>query len=582
MKLESRLTLLIFGLALSSVIPVKAEAQVYQRIAPNIPPANPIQTINAPKAPAPLPSSSAAILPALKGVVFVPGPSGLTKAGLPISAAGQNGIEARQIPLLQTPNFTVNIQPFIGRPMSLDALNKIAKLTLDWYRTHGHPFVDIAIPPQNINNGLVQVLVTEYKVGDVTVTGNHWFSKLSIKNSSGLKRGQTLSVGQLNVDLAWLNDNPFKTVNAVFSPGATAGTTNVDLRTKDEIPFRIYGGYDNEGVPSLGKNEWDIGFNWGNAFGLDQILSYQFTRSFSGRFTGNSISDTIPLPWRDKILIFGSYEQQTPLINEYFSNLGRSGQASFRYVHTLPSFSWLSGDLEAGYDFKTTNSNLEFGGFQIFNNSAQINQFVLTYDGNERDSYGQTAVENDLIISPGGLTGANTTNAFESLVPYATSHYVYDRIGVTRTINLPYRFSSVSRAIVQFSNENLMDSEQLAGGGPDSVSGYDTDTILGSQGELLNQQILAPSFSPNQLAGLPLKADNIAQLGVFWDYANLYQVHQIVYTPKRAELASVGLTLHDTIGLYSNVQFDMGWQLRNAPGVVKRGAFGQVSVVVGF
>lgn len=346
--------------------------------------------------------------------------------------------------------------------------------------------------------------------------------------------------------------------------------------------MRVYAGYDNVGVTSLGKNEWDVGFNWGNAFDLGQILSFQLTRSFSGRFTGESISDTIPLPWRDKILIFGSYEQQTPFIAQNFNDLGRSGQASFRYVTTLPSLSWLTQDVQLGYDFKTTNSNLEFGEFNVFNQSAQINQFVLTYDGTETDHYGQTTVENDLIVSPGGITGANNTANFEAIVPGATSHYVYDRLGVIRTTALPEGFAWGARMLAQLSNENLLDSEQLAAGGPGSLSGYDTDTALGSNGVLINQTITAPAFSPAALVGLHLPVADQAQLGAFWDYAHLYQDHQIPNTPDRVDLASVGVTLAYTTADHIDVQFAMGRQLHVAPGETKCGTFGQVSVMASF
>jgi hemolysin activation/secretion protein len=337
------------------------------------------------------------------------------------------------------------------------------------------------------------------------------------------------------------------------------------------------------GVPSLGQNEWFIGFNWGNAFGLGQILSYQLTRSFTGRYTGHSISDVIPLPWQgNKLLVFGSYEEQRPDIAEGFDDLGRSGQASFRYVRTLPNLSWLTHDVQLGYDFKTTNTNLEFGGFSVFDSSAQIDQFVLTYDGDETDRYGETSIENDFVVSPGGLTGANTTAAFETIVPYATAHYVYNRFGFTRTTYLPYQFSWVARVLTQYSNSNLLDSEQLAGGGPGSVAGYPTDTALGSNGELINMTIFAPAFSPSRLLGLHAFPDDQVQLGAFWDYANLYQDHAIPDQQNHVNLASTGLDLNYSAGQDVNVQFAMGWQLRNAPGTTKHGAFGQVSVVIGY
>lgn len=562
--------------------PYAAHAQVYSRIAPSAPPVQPTAPIANPIVPAPLPSSASVIRPALQGVLFIAEQDKLVRDGLPVSAAGPTGVRASGLPLLKGRAFQVAVKPYIGQPITLDLLNKVARVTLNFYRDHGQPFVDVTIPPQNINNGVVQVVVTNYRIGQVSVSGNHYFSSASIVAATGLKPGQTLSVNRLENDLSWVNQNPFRNVNAVFRPGQQTGLTDVDLETQDQVPLRFYVGYDNEGVPGLGQNEWDFGFNWGNAFGLGQIFSYQYTRSFSGRFTGHSVSDVIPLPWRDKILIFGSYELQTPYIASGFHNLGRSGQASFRYVHTLPSLPWLTGDVQIGYDFKTTNSNLEFGGFQVFSDSTQIDQFVLTYDGNETDPFGQTSVENDFIGSPGGLMGANKTVAFQQFVPEATANYVYDRLGLTRTTSLPCGFSWVARLLGQVTSVNLLDSEQLAGGGPDSVSGYYTDTALGSEGEVINQTVYAPSFSPITLLNLHLPVQDQAQIGVFWDYANLYQHSPIPNMQPHEDIASVGIDANYTIDKNTNVQFAMGWQLRNTPGRVRRGGFGQVSLQLGY
>jgi hemolysin activation/secretion protein len=582
-QLKNRKSRLLAACVFCVALPMAAWGQAYDRIAPSMPPPSSAPTLAAPSLVPPEPASARPILPALKAIVYANGPAALASNGLPLSAAGPSEISAPGLPLLESGAFQEKIRPFLNMPVTLDALNRIAALTLSWYRAHGQPFVDISIPPQNINNGLVQVVVTDYRVGDITVSGNRWFSSNLIAHASGLEPGQGLTINGLQNDLSWLNQNPFLTVNAVFQPGGTTGVTNINLQATDQFPLRVYAGYDNLGVKSLGVNEWFMGFNWGNAFGLGQILSYQLTRSFTGRYTGHSISDVIPLPWQgNKLLIFGSYELQRPEIAEGFDDLGRSGQASIRYVRTLPNFSWLTQDVQLGYDFKTTNTNLDFGGDAIFNSIAEIDQFVLTYDGNETDRYGQAAIENDFIWSPGGLTSANNTASFETFVPYATSHYVYDRIGLTRTTNLPWHFSWVARLMAQFSNENLLDSEQLSAGGPTSVAGYPTNTALGSNGEMINMTVFAPAFSPSQYLGLHLPIQNQVQVGAFWDYAHLYQDHAIPDEINQVDLASVGLELNCAAGQDANVQFVMGWQLRNAPYTEKHGGFGQVSVVIGY
>lgn len=88
---------------------------------------------------------------------------------------------------------------------------------------------------------------------------------------------------------------------------------------------------------------------------------------------------------------------------------------------------------------------------------------------------------------------------------------------------------------------------------------------------MISQSIRAPWFSPARVLGLKLPVEDQAQLGIFWNYANLYQVHPIPDLPDRVDLASAGFDFHYQTGRFTDVQFDMGWQLRNAPQAAKRG-----------
>lgn len=581
------------GLAflLLTAMPALAHAQAYERIAPHQPPSSPTPPLALPPAaPAPTGGSQQVLLPALKGLVFLDKSQSLVPDGVPDS---QVGIHQQGLPGLSTPDFTREIGGFLGRPLTLADLNKIEYVTENWYRSHGYPFLTVNIPPQNISNGIVQVVVTQYKIGEVQVAGNRWFSSSQIKRESGLASGQTLALAKVKTDMDWLNTNDFRSVNAIFSPGATQGTADLTLETKDKIPLYVYSTYDNQGVPSLGRGEWGVGAVWGNAFERAQTLSYQFTRSQTGQYNAHSLNWTIPLPWRDKLQIFGSYSQERPDVgagNGDFSETGHSGQASIRYIHILPVAELsphvsLATNLQIGYDFKTSNNNLEFGGVRVFDGTAEVDQFPIILNATETDRYGQTSFQNQLDLSPGGLTGANNTAAFEMLVPGSCASYYADQMSLARTVFLPNNFSWTGHVWGQFTNHNLMYSEQLALGGMNAVRGYDTSTATGSEGIITQNEFRAPPFSLLGLAGVKPTSilRDTEQLGVFYDYGHVSQIQNIPNTVNGVDLASVGLDLNSTIGRYVTVDWDLGWRLRNAPtDGGKNHAFGDISLTVGF
>ncbi|WP_025859897.1 POTRA domain-containing protein [Acetobacter papayae] len=291
--------------------PRMAHAQAYSRLAPRQPapaPAPNDLTLPDKEAP-PLPQSNAVVIPALKGLVFIPDTTALKAAGLP---SGTKGVQHAGLPLLDQAAFGHEMAAYLGKPLRMTDLNTIAAKVGTLYKAEGHPFVYVSIPPQNIGGGVVQIIVTEYRLGAVKTAGNHWFSDKLLRQESGLVPGQTLSLSDVQAGLGWLNSNPFRTVDALFAPGTAQGTTDVTLQTKDRLPLHVYGSYDNAGVPALGSSEWAVGGTWGNVAGLGQILSYQFTHSVSDRYSGHALSWTAPLPWHDRIQVFGSYAWEKP------------------------------------------------------------------------------------------------------------------------------------------------------------------------------------------------------------------------------------------------------------------------------
>jgi hemolysin activation/secretion protein len=569
-------------------LPGLAFAQAFDRIAPREPPAAPAPAVAAPaETPAP-PASNAVVLAELRGLVFLPAMTDLRANGVP---AGATAIASDGVPLLNDSAFTAQIAPFIGRKLTFADLTEITRLTTAWFRARGRPFVAVAVPPQNIGSGVVQIVASEYRLGSVTVAGNEWFSSALLQRQSGLVPGQTLTMDGLRDDLEWLNGNAFRGVTTEFQPGNAAGTTDVVLRTKYRLPFRGYAGFDKAGVPSLGRGEWNVVGNWGNAFGADQTLSYQYTRALSGRYDAHAVSWSVPLPWRDTLLMFGSFANEAPNTGSVFSEKGTSGQASFRYTHPLPRLGFgpameLTHSVQVGYDYKTSNNNLEFGGTQVFASNAAISQFPLVYDAHLTDKYDQTALQNQFVVSPGGMMGANNTAAFQAVVAGASADYVYDRVALTRITSLPVGQSRnvfwTTRAVAQVASRNLLYSEQLGAGGIESVRGYFTDTALGSQGFLVSQEIRSPAFGLAQLLHIGKETSDSDQIGVFWDYGHVSQVRPVPGVTSQADLSSVGVDLHVTVDRYVDIKFDVGWQLRNVPGTARRGAFGDIAVVVGF
>ncbi|MBN8813260.1 MULTISPECIES: ShlB/FhaC/HecB family hemolysin secretion/activation protein [unclassified Sphingomonas] len=556
--------------ALAAATP--AAAQDFKRVVPKLPPAPAPAEVRVPDQAPPPVDDQTVLVPELKGVVFVNG----TAAVQPV-ADMPGGLAAPDLPLLQTPEFAARVRSYLGRPLTRAGLNAIAQLARDAYRAAEQPFLEVSVPPQNVQSGVVQFVVTPYRVGEIRVTGNKHFSGRLIRGMGDLHSGEQLTLPRLRKALDDYNQNPFVTINAIASPGAETGVTDINLEAKETFPLRVYGCYDNQGTALLGRDEWYVGFNWGNVLGTGQILSYQFTRSFKGRYTSHSVSDTVPLGPDDRLLFFGAYAIQDPDLGPIFKSKGHSGQISGRWAHDLPGSTRVKHNLQIGVDYKRTDNNLDFLGFRILDSAVEIFQIPVTYNGTFIDGGGRTVVDASWTFSPGGVTAHNKDAALNLLVPYSDATYGYGRISVTRTTFLPKGVTWIVRGMFQGATGNLPNSEQLGGGGIGSVRGYDPNTALGSEGLLLSTELRTPVFHL-----LDKKMDDYLQFGVFVDYASLWQPTPYPDLPHRDELASIGFNVNYGIGRHLDLQLQVGRQLKRAPFETEKKTRASIIATIGF
>jgi hemolysin activation/secretion protein len=509
------------------------------------------------------------IVPTLKGLVFVASPRDIQK-----SAVATLGLSLTAVPLLNQAAFKDALNAYIGQPLTFKGLNEITSKVSAFYKKANHPLVDVVAPEQDVSTGVVQIVVNEFRVGEVRVQGNRWFSDEAITAPITLQHGDTIDTRKLLTQLDSANANPFRRVDLTYQPSGQPGYTDLVLDTHDRLPITGYAGFDNSGTAVTGRSRWNLGATWCNAFNLDQTLSYQFSASdnfFTGNgvggsaFLSNSMSWSMPVRGTDSLSFFGSYQKSVPLIGTDFGYKGKNGQASIRYSFALPRTKHFVESLQIGYDFKTTNNNLAFGGTQVSRTSAQIDQFPLIYAFNVTDSRGSSAFTTSLFYSPGGLTPTNNwfyfqPNVGQSGIPGAIPRYVYWRSDFTRLTKIPYKGVYAFRLLGQTSSGNLLYTEKLSAGGPDLLRGYDPNSVYGDRGIVMSNELRTPALKPWPEHGL-----GEAQLYVFYDYGHLMAAKYFAGVVNSVNAASTGTGVRYELGNNMSAHLNYGRALIQLP-----------------
>jgi hemolysin activation/secretion protein len=239
--------------------------------------------------------SSQTFVTNLQGILVVPAKEGaVTPQELlgninPGGVTGIKGVVVKGPQFLQRPDFTALLGKHLGLPLTSNALAQIQVEIVRYCRTHDHMVVDVFTSEQDLLEDTIQIAVIEGRVGNITVTNefHKWFSDSVILHDVRLKPGDTVLESRLKSDLAWLNRNnyqslgydefngSFRDVSSHFKQG-DLGHTDLELKVEDRFPFRPYVGADDTGIEVIGRYRGHAGFNWGNAFGLDHRLNYEY------------------------------------------------------------------------------------------------------------------------------------------------------------------------------------------------------------------------------------------------------------------------------------------------------------------
>lgn len=540
----------------------RSSAQDLERFAPQMPKAeHEGEVIESPTTPEEEADKSIELLPSLKGLVFVPRPSDVRESGRP----GVKGVIVENVPLMDEETWSTRLADRFGAPLSMGGLHEIMREIINDYRDKGRPVVDVVVMEQDITSGVIQLAVVEAKVGQIQAEGAKWFKPDRLTSQVRLEHGGPIDSTILMADLAWLNKNPFRSIDLMYSPGEGEEETDVILRVEDRFPMRVYVGGENSGNILTGRDRWYAGINYGNLWDLDHQINYQWTFNDNiDQLSAHALSYIAPLPWRHTLSFQAAYVESEAALPAPFNLKGETAQLSGRYTIPLPGKANLSHEVEFGYDFKYSTSNLEFGVLTALAIATDVHQFVGGYRARLRDKGGVTGVSAFAFLSPGDVGGGNRDTAFNLARAGAKSSYTYGRFDLDRLQKLPRGFTFALRASGQVSNRNLLPSEQMGMGGYTSIRGYEEYELNVDQGYLLSTELRTPTIPVPIFASDNAGKASEAQFLVFLDHGGGRNVNLLPGEPNSLSMTSIGPGLRWSVGDSFSLRFDYGFQLEDS------------------
>lgn len=526
----------------------------------------------------------------LKGIALFEG-----KAPEPTERLKCDGVQVMRGKLEKSDLLEKKLNAFLGKPISVRLVEEVRRAILDFYEKRRY-FVSVPIANQEATTGIFQFGVTFRRWRKISIEGSPRYDAELYKRPFASLIDFPVTDGSLIEGLNALRRNPFRKVD--YTPSDLGnpndeGGLGLRLAIEEKFPLSLSVGVDNQGVPILGEERYSLSLATTDPFHLDHVIQYRFiTADDPRKETAHYLTYLLPSPfdYKHTIQLIGIYSQskaKTLASGEEITNTGKSSQLTLSYAIPLQRFLNVGNqEISAGIDYKSSDSNFEFGGTAFSKTGTETYQSWISHSISidySKERWIQSAgLTNRIIFSPGGIGSKNSDEAYQTIRAGGSANYLYWRADLSATISAPESLArSIQNAILQkfasdtllslamtaqASTENLLPAEQLSFGGADSVRGFEENAQLVDDGLLLRAELYSPPCSGPVAVAQRLFAperpiQDQARLFAFFDYGLGRNNTRVQGEPNSYGLGSAGIGLLYSVGDRLTAKVSYGWQL---------------------
>jgi len=452
--------------------------------------------------------------------------------------------------------------PYVGREISSLELEDARRAVTEYYVARGYIDSGAVLPDQNPRDGVVVIRITEGRLSRVTIAGNKWLRESYIRDRLQRWSGPPLNMNELKEGLQLLRQNPnVAQVNAELRPDTTPGTSALDVRVRDENPFRLGLQMDNNRPPSVRAEEilllaGDTSLT-GHSDPLDLVYGIAEGGDHGYRFSDfkdASASYQAPVTIYDTtIRIYGNKNDYT-VIEEPFNALDITSE-SYRAGVTLrqPLYETASRELALAVTFEREHSKSFLLGIPFdvtpgsVNGINDVSALRIVQEWVDRSQKQVLALRSTFSVGLDafGVTDNGTDRNARFFTWLGQGQYVL------RLFNTPNQL--ILRVDGQVTPRPLLALEQFTLGGPDSVRGYLVNQIVRDEGVFSSAEVRVPVVF-NRI-GSP-----VVQLAPFFDFGGAWNVG--ASTPDPTTISSAGIGVLISLNRHLNGQLYWGYPFR--------------------
>jgi hemolysin activation/secretion protein len=408
-----------------------------------------------------------------------------------------NGFEIQGENPLDSQSANAILAPYLGQKRGIDDIENAADALEKAMVDRGLSFYRVSFPPQELTDGVVDLLVTRYTIGNINIQGNRHYSNKNIKSSLPvLRKGASPSTKGIARAISVANQSAGKRLRISLAPGDVENEIDANVVVVDQKPLLMTSWLNNTGTGASGSYRVGASVSHRNIFGHDHTGSLTFITSPEGINDVQQIaaSYSIPLYSIGGKLNFVAVNSDVDagIVADVFDVAGRGEIYGFGYSHTLPMIGSYNHGLALQVQDKLFDNDVRFQGRQVLED-IRSRPLSLAYQANWGNV--ESGAWSGSVSATSNLSGGSFNNA---------RSYDVSRFGATNDwtklgLGIAYQYKAkewlyTAAMRIAVSSDRLITGEQFAVGGSTSVRGLNERELRGDEGYQVNLQAWAPAI----------------------------------------------------------------------------------------
>lgn len=377
------------------------------------------------------------------------------------------------------------VNSFIGQELSYEQLLEIRTTINQLYISKGYATSGSFLPPQDIEDGVVQVQVVEGELERIGIQGLTRLRPAYVRDRLRLAGSTPLNIQQLESGLQLLKNDPlFSQVQAELTAGTKPGQNVLVVKLKEAPPLKAAVIVDNREVPSVGSVGATAALGYNNLIGIGDRLNAAV--GITQGVNSYNFSYDIPLNARNGVLGFRYSRGRNRIISEPFAPLDITGRAqTYAIDFRQPVIRTATEELAFGVSAQLRRSRTFLFGDKPFsftqgpeNGESKVSVLRFSTDWlNRRDPNRVLAARSTFSLGLGIFDAtANNTGTDGRFFSWQ------GQFQLVQALNRKKDAVAIARVAAQLTPDSLLPLEQFSIGGIDTVRGYRTSQRVGDNG----------------------------------------------------------------------------------------------------